>query len=89
MDVYRHLFNACTGWMKALGGKVLVICDHDRGDFGSSADYLVELKTNLPDGIRNILYMPALQFMAYYKSLAEDQDPDNPKNLYYYVELDT
>lgn len=73
--------------MKALGGKILVICDHDRGEFGPYADYLVELNTDLGDGIRNILYMPVLQFMAYYKSLAEGQDPDNPRNLHYYIDL--
>ena len=73
--------------MKALGGKILVICDHDRGEFGPYADYLVELNTDLGDGIRNILYMPVLQFMAYYKSLAECQDPDNPRNLHYYIDL--
>jgi len=74
--------------MKALGGKVLVICDHDRGEFAPNTDYLLELGTDLGDGIRNILYMPVLQFMAYYKSLSEGQDPDNPKNLHYYVKLD-
>ena len=73
--------------MKALGGKILVICDHDSGEFGPYADYLVELNTDLGDGIRNILYMPVLQFMAYYKSLAEGQDPDNPRNLHYYIDL--
>jgi glucosamine--fructose-6-phosphate aminotransferase (isomerizing) len=75
--------------MKALGGKILVLCDQDRGDFAPHADYLLELATDYGDGIRNILYMPVLQFMAYYKSLSEGQDPDNPKNLYYYVTLDS
>jgi glucosamine--fructose-6-phosphate aminotransferase (isomerizing) len=74
--------------MKALGGNVLVICDHDRGEFTPYADYLIELNTDLGDGVRNILYMPILQFMAYYKSLSEGQDPDNPRNLFYYVKLD-
>jgi glucosamine 6-phosphate synthetase-like amidotransferase/phosphosugar isomerase protein len=37
--------------------------------------------------VRDILYMPALQFMAYYKSLDVGCDPDNPKNLSYHVEL--
>ncbi len=87
-DSGRHHDISIVKNMKALGGKVLVICDHDRGEFAPNADYLVELNTDLGDGIRNILYMPVLQFIAYYKSLSEGQDPDNPKNLYYYVELD-
>jgi glucosamine--fructose-6-phosphate aminotransferase (isomerizing) len=74
--------------MKALGGKVLVICDRGGKEFDEYTDYLLELDTGLGDGIRNILYMPVLQFMAYYRSLAEGQDPDNPKNLKYFVSLD-
>lgn len=78
---------ALAGNMKKLGGKVLVLCDKaDRGLAGK-ADYLLELKTGLPDGIRDVLYMPVLQFMAYYKSLAVGCDPDNPRNLSYYVAL--
>ena len=73
--------------MKALGGKILVLCDKNNGDFDNSADYLVELNTGLGDGLRDGLYMPALQFMAYYKSLRVGCDPDNPKNLTYHVEL--
>ena len=74
--------------MKSLGGKVFVVCDRDGKDFGNCADYLIELDTGLGDGIRNVLYMPALQFMAYYRSLVEGQDPDNPRNLSYYVDLE-
>ena len=75
--------------MKSLGGQVFVICDEDDGRLGRSAKYLLELETGLGDGLRDILYMPALQFMAYYKSLAVGCDPDNPRNLSYHVELDS
>jgi glucosamine--fructose-6-phosphate aminotransferase (isomerizing) len=74
--------------MKALGGKVFVLCDRSAKEFEPYTDYLLELDTGLGDGIRNVLYMPALQFMAYYRSLAEGQDPDNPRNLTYFVRLD-
>ena len=73
--------------MKSLGGKVFVICDVDQEGFADWADYLLQLNTGLSDGVRDILYMPALQFMAHYKSLAVGCDPDNPKNLSYHVEL--
>jgi glucosamine--fructose-6-phosphate aminotransferase (isomerizing) len=73
--------------MNALGGKVLVICDRDSLGFAKHADYLIELGTDMGDGIRNVLYMPVLQFMAYYRSILEGQDPDNPKNLSYYIDL--
>jgi glucosamine--fructose-6-phosphate aminotransferase (isomerizing) len=74
--------------MKALGAKVLVLCDRGGKEFDKHADYLLELDTGLGDGIRNILYMPVLQYMASYRSLAEGQDPDNPRNLKYFVSLD-
>jgi glucosamine--fructose-6-phosphate aminotransferase (isomerizing) len=73
--------------MKNLGGKVFVLCDRGGQEFHGYTDYIVELNSGLGDGIRNILYMPAIQFMAYYRSLLEGQDPDNPKNLDYYIDL--
>jgi len=88
-DAGRSYDVELAGKMKSLGGKVLVICDKAGDEFGDRADYLVELNTGLADGLRDVLYMPALQFMAYYKSLAVGCDPDNPKNLYYHVELGT
>jgi glucosamine--fructose-6-phosphate aminotransferase (isomerizing) len=75
--------------MKSLGGRLLVVCDRDEDGFSDHADHVIELNTGLAEGIRDVLYMPALQFMAYYRSLAEGQDPDNPRNLSYHVELDT
>jgi glucosamine--fructose-6-phosphate aminotransferase (isomerizing) len=71
--------------MKALGGRLFVICDRDGGDFSGKADHLLELGTGLGDGVRDILAMPALQFMAYRRSLSVGCDPDNPRNLSYYV----
>jgi glucosamine--fructose-6-phosphate aminotransferase (isomerizing) len=73
--------------MDSLGALVLIICDRDRRGFARYADYLVELGTDMGDGIRNVLYMPVLQFMAYYRSILEGQDPDNPKNLSYFIDL--
>jgi len=78
---------ALVGNMKKLGGKVLVLCDKAGRGLAGKADYLLELKTGLSDGIRDVLYMPVLQFMAYYKSMAVGCDPDNPRNLSYYVAL--
>ena len=74
--------------MKALGAQVLILCDSADGGFADYADYLVELKSGMGDGLRDILYMPVLQFVAYYKSLAMGCDPDNPKHLSYYVAVE-
>ncbi len=88
-DTGRSYDLELAGKMKSLGGMVFVICDQDGGKFKHYADYLIELQTGLGDGVRNILYMPALQFMAYYRSLSLGFDPDNPNNLSYHIELKT
>ncbi len=75
--------------MEKLEGKTLVLCDSARGGFSHAGHYVIELDSNLPDGVRDILYMPPLQFMAYYKSMDTGNDPDNPKNLHYYVEVES
>ena len=76
-----------AGNMKSLGGKVFTICDRNGENFKNISDYIIEPDTGLGDGVRDILYMPALQYMAYYKSISVGYDPDNPKNLSYHVEL--
>lgn len=76
-----------AGNMKALGGKTLILCDSGADAFSENADQLLELQVGLEDGVRDVLYMPTLQFMAYYKSLATGNDPDHPKNLSYHVEV--
>ena len=87
-DAGRDYDLSLAGKMKELGGSVLVICDKGGPEFSGKADYLVELGSGLGDGVRNILYMPVLQFMASYKSRAEGNDPDNPKNLFYFVKVE-
>jgi glucosamine--fructose-6-phosphate aminotransferase (isomerizing) len=86
-DAGRRLDFELAGNMKKLGGRIFVLCDKADDGFRKTADYLVELNTDLQDGVRDILYMPALQYMAYYKSLEVGSDPDNPKNLFYHVEV--
>ncbi len=71
--------------MKGLGGKLLVICDKAGADVAALADHAAEARSGLPDFARDILYMPVIHFLAYYKSLAEGQSPSNPKNLTYWV----
>jgi len=73
--------------MRKLGGRTFILGDGCDDALKKNADYLLELGTGLEDGLRDVLYMPVLQFMAYYKSLAVGCDPDNPKNLSYHVTL--
>ena len=48
----------------------------------------VAFDSGLPEEIRNVLYLPVLQLMAYYCSVVKGLNPDQPKNLNAVVELD-
>jgi len=52
----------------------------------SNAD--VAFESDLPEEIRNVLYLPVLQLTAYYRSLAKGLNPDKPQNLTAVVHLD-
>jgi glucosamine--fructose-6-phosphate aminotransferase (isomerizing) len=72
--------------MKSLGGKLFVLCDMaDRG-ITQYADYLGEVESGLSEFARDILYLPPIHFLAYYKSLALGLSPSSPVNLSYWVE---
>jgi glucosamine--fructose-6-phosphate aminotransferase (isomerizing) len=65
--------------MKVLGGQVFAIADRD-------ADLC--FNSGLPEEVLNVLYLPPLQLMAYYRSLARGLNPDQPHNLTAVVQLD-
>jgi glucosamine--fructose-6-phosphate aminotransferase (isomerizing) len=52
----------------------------------SDAD--VAFESQLPEEVRNVLYLPVLQLMAYYRAQAKGLDPDNPRNLSAVIYLD-
>jgi glucosamine--fructose-6-phosphate aminotransferase (isomerizing) len=65
--------------MKALGGTVASLGE-------SEAD--VQFESNLPESVRGVLYLPVLQLMAFYRSVAKGLNPDRPANLTAVVKLD-
>jgi glucosamine--fructose-6-phosphate aminotransferase (isomerizing) len=65
--------------MKTLGGTVAALGE-------SGAD--VEFRSGIPESVRGVLYLPVLQLMAFYRSLAKGLNPDHPKNLTAVVRLD-
>jgi glucosamine--fructose-6-phosphate aminotransferase (isomerizing) len=65
--------------MKMLGGTVAGLGE-------SEADVCFE--SNLPESVRGVLYLPVLQLMAFYRSLAKGLNPDRPENLTAVVKLD-
>jgi len=48
----------------------------------------VEFKSGISESVRGVLYLPVLQLMAFYRSLAKGLDPDRPNNLTAVVTLD-
>lgn len=65
--------------MKMLGGTVASVGEKE-------ADVCFE--SNIPEEVRGVLYLPVLQLMAFYRSLAKGLNPDRPNNLTAVVKLD-
>lgn len=65
--------------MQALGGKILAL-----GESGAE----INLGSGIPEVVRAVLYLPALQLMAFYRALAKGLNPDRPTNLTSVVKLD-
>jgi glucosamine--fructose-6-phosphate aminotransferase (isomerizing) len=64
--------------MVQLGARVLSLGESESDiSFGS----------HLPEFIRNVLYLPALQLMAYYRAVVKGLNPDQPHNLKAVVKL--
>jgi glucosamine--fructose-6-phosphate aminotransferase (isomerizing) len=65
--------------MRMLGGTVAALGE-------AEADVCFE--SNIPEEVRGVLYLPVLQLMAFYRSLAKGLNPDRPTNLTAVVKLD-
>lgn len=64
--------------MEALGGRTVSLAE-------ANAD--VSFESRIPEIGRTVLYLPVLQLMAFYRSLAKGLNPDRPKNLTAVVQL--
>jgi glucosamine--fructose-6-phosphate aminotransferase (isomerizing) len=51
-------------------------------------DTQVQFESGVPERVRGILYLPVLQLMAFYRSVAKGFNPDRPNNLTAVVQLD-
>jgi glucosamine--fructose-6-phosphate aminotransferase (isomerizing) len=65
--------------MKMLGGTVSSL---------GEADADVSFKSQIPEQVRGVLYLPVLQLMAFYRSVAKGLNPDRPENLTAVIKLD-
>jgi glucosamine--fructose-6-phosphate aminotransferase (isomerizing) len=64
--------------MAGLGATILSLGPRAKDD---SADATITLPAGLPDWAMPVLYLPALQLLAYHRSMAKGLDPDEPRNL--------
>jgi glucosamine--fructose-6-phosphate aminotransferase (isomerizing) len=64
--------------MQQLRGKTVAMAESD-------AD--ISFESRLPENMRGVLYLPVLQLMAFYRSLAKGLNPDRPNNLTAVVQL--
>jgi glutamine---fructose-6-phosphate transaminase (isomerizing) len=73
--------------MKALGARILAICEDGGGGIRESSDYCLELHSGLSDSARLILCMPLLQLLSHRRAMAKGIDPDHPRNLTQVVQI--
>ena len=78
-DANRKHKSKVLSEMKPLGGSVISL-----GETESD----VSFNSQVPEQVRGVLYLPVLQLMAYYRSLAKGLNPDSPTNLTAVVTLD-
>ena len=78
-DANRKHESKVLSEMKPLGGSVISL-----GETESD----VSFNSLVPEQVRGVLYLPVLQLMAYYRSLAKGLNPDSPTNLTAVVKLD-
>ena len=64
--------------MGPLGARVLSL---------GEADAEVAFRSGVPEAVRNVLYLPVLQLMAYHRAMAKGLNPDEPTNLDAVVKL--
>ena len=83
--VFEHEL-AVLKQMHERGARVFAIA-HEQNVVGSWAT-TVRIPADVPAWGRPVLYLPVLQLMAYYRALANGQNPDRPTNLEAVVSLD-
>jgi glucosamine--fructose-6-phosphate aminotransferase (isomerizing) len=74
----REYESAVLAEMGQLDGQTLTLAE-------TEAD--VTFASGLPKAVRNVLYLPVLQLMAYHRAIAKGLDPDKPTNLDAVVKL--
>ena len=67
--------------VQALGGRVLDMTEEDSEVSSRGADRTVRFTSKLDESVRNVLYLPIGQLIAFERSLSKGLNPDRPTNL--------
>jgi glucosamine--fructose-6-phosphate aminotransferase (isomerizing) len=73
--------------VKALGGRVLDMAEAGSTALPRGADQWVRFESGLDKSIRNVLYLPVGQMIAFERSISKRLNPDRPNNLDSVVKL--
>jgi len=73
--------------MQKLGARILVLTEDASMTNWEGLEYVIELRSGLDEWQRGALYLPFIQWMDFYRTLAKGLDPDQPVNLTAVVEL--
>jgi len=88
--ISSHALNAEVSVLHHLGklnGNILSLCEQTNQKI-ETLGHVIELKSQLPDWAQPVLYLPVLQLIAYYRAIANQQNPDQPHNLTAVVRLE-
>jgi glucosamine--fructose-6-phosphate aminotransferase (isomerizing) len=73
--------------VKDLGGRVLDMAEAGSTALPRGADQAVRFESGLDKSIRNVLYLPVGQMIAFERSISKGLNPDHPTNLDAVVKL--
>ena len=73
--------------VKALGGRVLDVAEAGAQATSRGADRGVRFRSGLDEAVRNVLYLPVGQIIAFERSISKGLNPDHPANLDSVVKL--
>jgi glucosamine--fructose-6-phosphate aminotransferase (isomerizing) len=73
--------------MRALGGELWAIGEQSDQELRQAAQHVLALRSGLSELARLPLYLPAVQYMAYYRAISLGLNPDEPRNLSYWVKV--
>ncbi|MFP3895252.1 MAG: SIS domain-containing protein [Anaerolineales bacterium] len=73
--------------LRERGGSIVVVANEDRG-LSQEFDTVFTLNADLPERARPVLYLPFLQFMAYFRAIGRELNPDRPRNVSMAIRLE-